>query len=255
MLSHGNGKLWKSSECREQENPFFFRSTVINYHSHAAKGRVEKLEERLDGIVTLLRASKEPATQTLETQPQVGSSASTLSHPSVDVNQQQNQLSVSDPFVMESAENWDERLLRGGTIRQRFALIGSYNPSIDPPAKFPQPRFNLMGVDLGGEDPEKLLCIFRDEMNPNFPFISIPGSVSVDEMRKDQPSLLTAVMAVTSRDSSNQLALGKILMQQIADRMVINGERNMDLLLAILTFAGWYALVHSNLGPKADHSN
>lgn len=118
-------------------------------------------------------------------------------------------------------------------------MIGSYNPSIDPPAKAPQPSLNLIGISFGAENPEKLLHIFKDEMNPHFPFIGIPDSVSVDAMRKDQPSLLTAVMAVTSRDSPNQLVLGKLLMQQIADRMLMNGERNLDLLLAILTYAGW----------------
>ncbi|KAH6714240.1 hypothetical protein BKA61DRAFT_576209 [Leptodontidium sp. MPI-SDFR-AT-0119] len=206
---------------------------------YLAKNRVEKLEERLDGLVTLLKAANDPATQTTETTPQLTSSTTTVSSSSFEAPQLQAQLTAPDLYNPESAESWDERLLRGGTIRQRFALIGSYNPSIDPPAKAPQPSLNLIGVSFGAENPEKLLHIFKDEMNPHFPFIGIPDSVSVDAMRKDQPSLLTAVMAVTSRDSPNQLVLGKLLMQQIADRMLMNGERNLDLLLAILTYAGW----------------
>ncbi|KAH7410579.1 hypothetical protein BKA64DRAFT_357833 [Cadophora sp. MPI-SDFR-AT-0126] len=206
---------------------------------HLAKQRVEKLEERLDGIVTLLKASKDPATQTTESIPQLNLSIPTLNHTLFDAPVNSSLPTAPDLYISENAENWDERLFRGGTIRQRFALIGSYNPSIDQAAKTPEPKFSLIGVDLGVEDPAKLLDIFRDEMNPNFPFISIPESATIDTMRKDQPSLLTAVMAVTSRDSTQQLLLGKALMRQIADRMVVNGERNLDLLLAILTYAGW----------------
>ncbi|KAL2059766.1 hypothetical protein VTL71DRAFT_10150 [Oculimacula yallundae] len=200
------------------------------------KHRVKKLEEKLDGIVTLLKATKDPAT------PQCTSSSSNIRHASHGASQEQSQLPQlpdSGSYVPESAEIWNERLFYGGTIRQRFALIGSYNPSIDPPANLTQPTFDLIGTDLGVDDPEKLLYIFRNEMNPNFPFISIPDSTSIDIMRKDQPSLLIAILAVTSRASSNQLMLGKLLMQQFADRIVVKGERNMDLLLAILTYAGW----------------
>jgi len=92
--------------------------------------------------------------------------------------------------------------------------MGSHNPSIDQPANSPQPSFNLVGFNLGVDDPEMLLRIFKDEMNPNFPFISIPDSVTVETMRRDQRSLLTAVMAVTSRDTPQQIVLGKALMQQ-----------------------------------------
>ncbi|KAG4443063.1 hypothetical protein IFR05_001459 [Cadophora sp. M221] len=233
-LNHGNGKRWRSSES---DGPQFAQYLIVN-DSYLAKNRVEKLEERLDGLTTLLKAANDPATQTPEIAPQL-TTTTTVSNSSFEAPEPQAQLVPPDLYISESAESWDERLLRGGSIRQRFALIGSYNPSIDPPTKSPQPTFNLIGIDFGAENPEKLLHIFRDEMSPNFPFISIPDSTSVETMRKDQPSLLTAVMAVTSRDSPNQLVLGKLLMQQIADRMLVNGERNMDLLLAILTYAGW----------------
>lgn len=85
-----------------------------------------------------------------------------------------------------------------------------------------------------------LLHIFKSEMNPGFPFINIPDSVTAEALRRDQPSLFTAVMAVTTRDSMQQVTLGKMLMRQVAERMMVNGERNMDLLLAALTYAGWY---------------
>ncbi len=135
--------------------------------SHLAKRRVEKLEERIDGIVTLLKASKDPATQTIGISPQLTLSTPTISHTSFEAPRHSSQPIASDPHTSEDAENWDERLFRGGTIRQRFALMGSHNPSIDQPTVSPQPSFNLVGFDLGVDDPEMLPRIFKDEINPN----------------------------------------------------------------------------------------
>jgi hypothetical protein len=47
-------------------------------------------------------------------------------------------------------------------------------------------------------------------------------------------------MAVTTRNTPQADALGKGFLKQLAERMVVKGERNMDLLLGCLTYAAWY---------------
>lgn len=138
-----------------------------------------------------------------------------------------------------NADIWDERLLRGGPIRQRFALLGAHNPVIDAPHEQDHSNFSLGSSNLGIENAEQLLHIFKNEMNPSFPFISIPESTSAEQLRQQRPSLFTAVMAVTSRDSLLQGKLGNVFMQQLADRVLITGERNLDLVLAIVAYTGW----------------
>jgi hypothetical protein len=100
--------------------------------------------------------------------------------------------------------------------------------------------YKLEALDLGSEDPDELLTIFRKEMQPGFPFIAISDSITAFDLRQDRPSLFTAIMAVVSRNSRRQRALGKVFMKQIADRVVVCVERNMDLLLGTLTYGAWY---------------
>jgi len=47
-------------------------------------------------------------------------------------------------------------------------------------------------------------------------------------------------MAITTRNSLRGRELGENFMKQLGERMVVNGERNKDLLLACLIYAAWY---------------
>lgn len=142
----------------------------------------------------------------------------------------------------DQARQWNNRLLLGGPPEVRFGLPPEIAKDImaGPEANVKEaPVYLLSQLDLGSEDADHLLNIFRNDMNPSFPFISIPDSVTASELRRDRPSLYTSVIAVVSRSTSRQISLGKLLMKQLADRMVIGGERNMDLLLGVLTFSAW----------------
>lgn len=151
---------------------------------------------------------------------------------------------VNDPSssVAQITDDWDERLHNGGPIGKRFAL-----PNNDAgPLNFPPSLgstvsdFQVEPVNLPFQTPDEVLNSFRNEMTFNFPFITIAEDISAEDLRKSQPSLYTAVMSVASRDSVKQRELGKILVQQLAERIHVNQERTMDLLLAVLTYAGWW---------------
>jgi hypothetical protein len=72
------------------------------------------------------------------------------------------------------------------------------------------------------------------------PFIVISPSLSAQNLQRDRPYLLKAILAVSTRDAGQQLAIGRWLVRSLTERMVINGERNLDLLLGVLTFTGWF---------------
>jgi hypothetical protein len=101
-------------------------------------------------------------------------------------------------------------------------------------------QFKIDAFDLGSEDPDVLLTIFQNEMTPNFPFIDISELTRAEDLRLDRPSLYTVIIAVTTRNSLLGRELGKTFMKQLGERMVVNGARNMDLLLACLIYAAWY---------------
>ncbi|KAF4631881.1 hypothetical protein G7Y89_g6243 [Cudoniella acicularis] len=211
--------------------------------SYLSKSRVEKLEEKLDDLVNLLTTSHEVG-------PREAPSRSTSAKPADGNGNSVNQASESTASSPDQARLWDNRLLIGGPLEIRFGLPPESAKDIKARLETmgkETPIYRLPHIDLGSEDAGHLLHIFRDEMNPNFPFISIPDSVTASELRRDRPSLYTSVMAVTSRNSSQQISLGKLFMKQVANRMVVDGERNIDLLLGILTFSAWCCRHFSNI--------
>lgn len=74
-----------------------------------------------------------------------------------------------------------------------------------------------------------------------FPFVVIPPEVTVTTLRKTKPSLLKAVVVVTSiQDLARQRALGHALMSDFTTKLLIEGKRSVDLLQGILVWLAWY---------------
>jgi hypothetical protein len=84
-----------------------------------------------------------------------------------------------------------------------------------------------------------LLDIFKRQMSPRFPFITIPETTSAEELYRDKPLLYISILAIASSDSAQQKGLGDLFTQDFTRRMFVNCERSLDLLLGILTYAGW----------------
>jgi len=202
--------------------------------SRISKNHVEKLEEKLDGLVMLLKSgNKENATGN-------GMPPLTPSNPvphSVDVESLLEGIQPSGPNLHdpEEAENWDERLHCRVPVHKR----------LDLPQEFflqdqdNQPSHSTCNIDLGEEDPCRLLFIFRTEMRPTFPFIAIPENSFAEDVRRDTPTLYIAIMAVSSRNSARRKTLANLVLRELSEKIFINGERSMDLLLAVLTYATW----------------
>jgi len=45
--------------------------------------------------------------------------------------------------------------------------------------------------------------------------------------------------SVASQNPRQKVAYGERIMKQLAERMMIKGERNLDLLLGVLAYTGW----------------
>lgn len=111
-----------------------------------------------------------------------------------------------------------------------------------------QPRQSIVSqnsdADLAPSIPSfveanELLHVFREQMLPKFPFIVLPQVVSAEELHMTRPFLYLSMLAVTVRNSAQQTELGKLVITQLAERMFVNGERSLDLLLGIVTYSGW----------------
>lgn len=88
----------------------------------------------------------------------------------------------------------------------------------------------------------ELLHRFRMHIAPYFPFIVLPETTTAEEYCAERPCHYIAILTVASRDAVQQKALGKMVLRQLAERMFINGERSLDLLLGALTYGSGYVL-------------
>ncbi|KAL5001032.1 hypothetical protein BDV10DRAFT_192527 [Aspergillus recurvatus] len=95
---------------------------------------------------------------------------------------------------------------------------------------------------------EHLLDGFRS-LACYFPFVVIPAGWTVASMAEDRPFLLlSAVACASSRHGSLQQALAEELKETLSHRVVIAGEKDMDLLQGLLVHLAWF---HFYLDPRS----
>ena len=191
-----------------------------------------KLEEKLDGLVTLLQSSHEPTPIKEFTTSSLNIGRPEMAGISLPVSQ-----TAKTPATVQYQIGWSQAhdqqhpRIPPTQIPPNFqTTLKTYDLPTTQPSNALQPNF---------EDPDVLLSLFRVQMSPYFPFVVVPQNISAADLRRDRPFLLNAILAVSSRSSSKQKNLGNEVLRQLAEKVFVNGERNLDVLLGILTYAGW----------------
>ncbi|KAK9243068.1 hypothetical protein V1506DRAFT_494407 [Lipomyces tetrasporus] len=108
---------------------------------------------------------------------------------------------------------------------------------------FTSPTTSSPGSDHAGEpspmEAEECLTHFQTFKLQYFPFVYISSTTSAQNLQKERPFLWLCIMAVSTKSTSQQQVLGSRIRQTIAQEMVVRSEKNIDLLLGLLTFIGW----------------
>ncbi|KAK3313583.1 hypothetical protein B0H66DRAFT_566559 [Apodospora peruviana] len=86
---------------------------------------------------------------------------------------------------------------------------------------------------------EECLNMFRSHKVKYFHFVHIPECVTAAELREEQPLLWLSIMASNLRSTSRQKALGNQLRAILSDKLLVQHQRSLDILLALLNFLGW----------------
>ncbi|KAI5780023.1 hypothetical protein EDC01DRAFT_283988 [Geopyxis carbonaria] len=88
----------------------------------------------------------------------------------------------------------------------------------------------------------KLFHHYNENMAPTFPIVIFPSNMHPEELRKSMPTLFVAVLAVASGTSHPDLhrALQKETTRAFAERIMVNGEKSMELVKALLILSVWY---------------
>ena len=81
---------------------------------------------------------------------------------------------------------------------------------------------------------------YRRLMAEGMPFLVIPEEKTAWLVAEETPFLMQAIATVTMfHDLPRQQAMAKQLMRQISEKLLINGERSLEVLQGILVFLNW----------------
>jgi len=91
------------------------------------------------------------------------------------------------------------------------------------------------------KDPDAMLSIFQERMASQVPFVVIPQDMTARRLRREKPFLYMAIMMVASfEDTGTQLVLGKKGLEHMAERLILRGEKSLDLLQGMLIYLSWF---------------
>ncbi|OLN81035.1 hypothetical protein CCHL11_09422 [Colletotrichum chlorophyti] len=201
--------------------------------------RTAQLEEKLDGLVTLLRQSGRPdlpANLGLgivdgHPPPDGPTPAHTAKEPSTERGDVHR---GAGPSSSSSSSPEDGSSARGA--------------SLPTPTQTTSPE----GADYGDELPsadeaEALFESFRGQNLKYLPFLHFKATMTARELRAERPFLWLCIMTVASRVSSQQIALGQRVRQITGQKLLVDNERSIDYLLGLLAVLGW---ANHQLGNK-----
>lgn len=102
---------------------------------------------------------------------------------------------------------------------------------------------------LTSEQAQYRLDLYRSEISSKyrFPFVKIPGYLSLDRFREQEPILFVTIMAIVSpmlkdnqADDDQNMKLDNFALGVISNHMMRLGNKSLELLKSLLTLCMWY---------------
>lgn len=201
--------------------------------NRVSESKTSKLEEKLDGIVKLLNSTGRIPLEMPNSSPK---------SPSAEVSLPWNPEIASGSTAPGTHSYQDNAYTRPlpigrGMSESSYTPATSASSAASPPV-FLQPVLH-QNLEPSQEEAEMHLNRFRTDFTNTFPFIVIPPSVTAHQLRQERPVLWVCIMTVASNDTAQQIRYSKEVRGIFGREVFIEGNRSMDLLLAILVYAVW----------------
>ena len=192
--------------------------------------KTAQLEEKLDGLVSLLKATQSAS---------IGvhlNSAAGLDFRD-DNGARGNHITSFNDRVAESPND----MPRGRLPNTILPTPGTSDPGS---TSHQSPNSDTShSIEPSPHEAEEYLDIFRTQKSKHFPFIYIPSTTSAQQVFQERPFLWLCIMAMSSKSLSQQLALSNKIRNILAQQMLLENEKDLDLLLGLLAYIGWYVIV------------
>lgn len=195
--------------------------------------RVAQLEQKLDGLVTLL-TSKQTSSQILA------------------LDQASAALIPRSPVSLDSSASTGGRF-SARTESVNLEGISTAPTSLDGSIGLPDLRSPVTAAMLSLTSPapsqlepneqegENLLLEYKTNLAEQFPFVVLPQNSISQNLHHEKPLLWKAIMVASWHDNSHrQMALGSSLTEDLMMRLLFRAEKSLDLLQSLLVLIAWY---------------
>ncbi|KAK5630973.1 hypothetical protein RRF57_006688 [Xylaria bambusicola] len=175
--------------------------------STSAAIRAANLEQKLEDLVAVLKA-------------QTNSTISGADHGS-----------STSPAPGWRSNNAITRTIAGGSTVVTPASTVELAPS-----PFSSPA---SGDSISALQAEETLAFFRQHYLMFFPFIYLPSNITAEQLQRDRPYLFLNIRALCSRSPVEQAALNRQIREELARRVLVALDSDIDMLLGTVCYLGW----------------
>lgn len=213
--------------------------------------RTAQLEEKLDDLVSILRATQQQQQQHHQHhqhQPQPQPQQQHLHHlqpqqpPPAAQSPMNGGVSNGDiPSSASSSSNCQPYVSRLDSLADAATTSQSQPRSSTLCGITITPR--MLDSDRLPEptptEAEVYLVKFRQWLE-FFPFMRIDPDLTAEALHREHPFLWLCIMNVTSMSMPQQAVLRERIRQEVAQRMVVNHERSLEMIQGLIVLTSWY---------------
>ncbi|KAK0099941.1 hypothetical protein ONS95_013236 [Cadophora gregata] len=188
--------------------------------------RVAEMEEKLEGLLALVaaNATNQPAKETLATATQLltAPEMSSILRPDT------NLIDLNSAYATPSSlSNQSEQSIPQQQSMFVYPIFDNLQDAIS------KGFISLDQADYAFE-------VFRQRQRV-FPFVVIPPNMTLDSLRRQRPFLFLAILCcATEHNFKLQQHIELELRENLSRRILVNGEKTLDLLQGVLVYLTWY---------------
>jgi hypothetical protein len=252
-----------------QPAPSVRKKRISKMSTLSTSAKTAALEEKLEGIVEMLQRSQPSIPGTRQSQVDLGQIQNdgieppmgSITLPSNTIRDANSpcdgkthaSMGYGDFFAADDPSSMNDQSLDGiaqqcrlnsGSKLGREELIRC---PVNGPTRVTSTEGNTTdGWEISVEYPlesdaelQEYLETYRTKMIPYFPIVCISATMTVEKMIKQRPFLFLVIRAICSKNLKRQAALVLHLKEFLGKEMLLEGTKNLDLLLGVLVFAAW----------------
>ncbi|KAG8425819.1 hypothetical protein J3459_009651 [Metarhizium acridum] len=196
-----------------------------------ASSRTAQLEEKIEDLVSMLRATHDSRTHTNHSYTPL---SNTPSQPFASRLDSLAAAATADPTRSQAQG-------KASLCAAHECIASDLSPSrntstLNDADRRPEPT---------PEEAEAYFAKFRQWLEAS-PFMHIPMEMTAAALRRERPFLWMCIMNLTSMSIPQQRILREKIRREVADRLVFEGDRSMDILQGLVAFLTWATM---NAGP------